>query len=393
MSAPLWATERRATHAELFEAEYEKQLERIARIRSEVSAGFPAVPERVPPPSPPRREHTRWDSAPADFAPSPARARPAAPARVAPVPARRRGAPVRRAAVLGLCAVSVVFAAAAVLLAARPARAPESNVFHVASRPSGIVSGGGRLWITGPGMVTVLDGETLRQAATPGAPGPVALDARFAWITDARRGVLVRVSPDGSGSVRTIAMHRGVADVIVAGGAVWTASPDEGTLRVFDPVSRRQRSIPAGARPVALAAAGARVVAVDAAGTLIRFDARSRRSVGAPVLLGGAPIDVALAGDRAWVVDSGSGTVRAVDFASGRVRPAERVCRGPIAVAADRTAAYVLCRGERTLVRLDPLTGVVRSRTALAYVPTAIALDSRHVWIAAEPNEVIRVDR
>jgi hypothetical protein len=35
----------------------------------------------------------------------------------------------------------------------------------------------------------------------------------------------------------------------------------------------------------------------------------------------------------------------------------------------------------------------MRSKVALPQAPTALALDSRHIWIAAEPNEVIRVDR
>jgi hypothetical protein len=43
-------------------------------------------------------------------------------------------------------------------------------------------------------------------------------------------------------------------------------------------------------------------------------------------------------------------------------------------------------------VRLDD-SGAVRSRVHLAHAPTALALDSRHVWIAAGTNEVIRVDR
>ena len=68
------------------------------------------------------------------------------------------------------------------------------------------------------------------------------------------------------------------------------------------------------------------------------------------------------------------------------------ICRTPVAIAADAGGVFVVCRGDRTLVSLDA-DGSVRSRRQLAQPPTALALDSRHVWIAAGNNEVIRVDR
>jgi hypothetical protein len=110
------------------------------------------------------------------------------------------------------------------------------------------------------------------------------------------------------------------------------------------------------------------------------------------VVLGGAPVDVALVGDRAWVADAGAGTVRSVLLSSGVAAEAVSVCRSPVAIAGDAAGVYVLCRGDRSLVRLDA-DGAVRSRVRLAHAPTALALDSRHVWIAAGSNEVIRVDR
>ena len=95
MSEPepqLWARRPHARHAELFDAEYAKQLERIERIRSEVSESLalPAPPEapvyELVPRGAPRP--ARWDAAPSDFAPAPV-----APPRRAPVAARRDAAP------------------------------------------------------------------------------------------------------------------------------------------------------------------------------------------------------------------------------------------------------------------------------------------------------------
>jgi DNA-binding beta-propeller fold protein YncE len=412
---PLWARSGRARHAELYDAEYAKQLERIERIRSEVTARLPELPARAEPPPPtmppattPARPATsHWDSAPSNFAstlrvvrPSPQSdvPAPAPPIRPMETTAHPRFAARHRWTVLAVAGITAL-AGGVAMLGARKHATPGSSTFQVPGRPSGLVAAGGQVWIAGPtaGAVWVLDGETGKMAgsalAIGGSPAQVALDTRYAWIADTQRGWLVRAPRRGSETLRKIQSGPGVADVVVAAGAVWTANSADGTVRVFDPATQRRRAIRAGARPIAMAADGRHVVAADAAGTLIRLDARSQDPVGPPVLLGGAPIDVALAGDRAWIVDAGSGTVRGVDVISGRRGRSERVCRVPVAVAADVTALYVLCRGDRMLVRLDPRSGAVRSKLALPQAPTALALDSRHIWIAAEPNEVIRVDR
>ena len=414
---PLWASSGRARHADLYDAEYAKQLERIERIRGEVIAGLPELPARAQPPpptmppatTPPRPATPHWDSAPSNFAstlrvvrpsPQPDVPAPAAPSSTRPMEttARPRFAARHRWTVLAVAGVAAL-AGGVAMLGSRTHETPRSTAFQIPGKPSGLVAAGGQVWIAGPtaGAVWVLDGATGRMArsalAIGGTPAQVALDARYAWIADTQRGWLVQAPRRGSGALEKVRIGPGVADVVVAAGAVWTANSADGTVRVFDPATQRRRSLPAGARPIAMAADGRHVVVADAAGTLIRLDARSRDPVGPPVLLGGAPIDVALAGDRAWIVDAGSGTVRVVDVISGRRGRSERVCRVPVAVAADVAALYVLCRGDRMLVRLDPRTGAVRSKVALPQAPTALALDSRHIWIAAEPNEVIRVDR
>jgi DNA-binding beta-propeller fold protein YncE len=299
-----------------------------------------------------------------------------------------------------------LFAAAAIativgvvigVLAGRTPEAPAATVFRVPGQPTGLVASGGRVWVAGPaaGAVWILDGASGRPAAPPlrpgGTPARVALDARFAWIADTERGALVRVPRTGAGAPRQTAAGPDVADLVVAAGAVWTASSADGTVRVLDPDGHR-RILHVGARPIALAADSRRVVVLEAGGTLTRRSARTRRADGPPVTLGGTPVDVALAGDHAWVADARAGTVREVALDSGLVGPPVRVGRSPVAIAADAAGVYVLCRGDRTVVRLDT-TGSVRSRVRLAHAPTALALDPRHVWIAAGTNEVIRVDR
>jgi hypothetical protein len=453
----LWSRGRRDRHAELYDAEYARQLERMARIRDEVSAGLPGrsawIPEEtVPvgseePPPRDRRPPSRWDVAPGDLQPAPppdpgpsrrfrprtrddvaaapvedeARAadasrprwgaRGGAPERAdaqhgvpgAAEPARRpaTGAdapprPGRRPVAVAAAAVCVALACVVVvaLLADRGSSAPALTVFTVPAQPTGLAAAGGAVWVAGPGAgeVWVLDARSGRPAGPPltpgGTPAKLALDARFAWIADTSRGAVVRMPRQGRGSPKTFRAGADVADVAIADGAVWTASSADGTVRVLGP---HGRTLQAGRRPIALAAAGRRVVVLDAAGFLVRYDARTQRRQGRPLEIGGAPVDVALTGGTAWVADAESGFVRAIDVDAGSGGPPIDACRGPAAIAADARGVYVICR-DRTLVDLSP-TGTVRRRTRLAHIPTALALDPRHVWIAAGSNEVIRVDR
>ncbi len=300
-----------------------------------------------------------------------------------------------------LVAAAVIAALAAGvtgMLAGRTPEAPAATVFRVPGQPTGLVASDGRVWVAGPaaGAVWILDGASGRPAAPPlrtgGTPARVALDARFAWIADTERGALVRVPRDGAGAPRPTGAGPDVADVVVAAGAVWTASSADGTVRVLDPARAPANPSRRGPSDRARGRRAPRRRRWTRAGRSIRLSARTRRADGPPVALGGAPVDVALAGDRAWVADARAGTVRDVALGSGLVGPPVHVGRSPVAIAADAAGVYVLCRGDRTLVRLDT-TGSVRSRVRLAHAPTALALDPRHVWIAAGTNEVIRVDR
>ena len=405
----LWARGR-GRHADLYAAEYAKQLERIARIRSSVNASLPVSP-------PPRPAQTRrWDTAPADLAPpapvpqtqpivTAASGLPAQAPWAAVPPASAVGAPdaparPRRSTRVLVAAAAVVLAAVTgAVIAVRGPDAPASATFRVPGQPTGLATAGGQVWVAGPGAgaVWVLDGASGRPVApalrTGGTPARLALDPRWAWIADTERGALVRADRAGGGTIRPIPSGPDVTDVAVAAGSVWTASSADGTLRMLDAGGRR-RVLHIGARPLALAGDERRVVAADAgAGALLRLWADTGRAAGPPVRLGGTPVDVALAGDRAWVADAGAGTVQRVDLVTGGVGRAVAVGPSTVAVAADQMGVYAVSRGDRTLVRLDAVTGEVRSRVPLDHAPTALALDARHVWIAAGEHEVIRVDR
>lgn len=352
----------------------------------------------------------RWDAAPGNLesaahdpvAPDPPprrvpRAMGIAPERPAPprgaVGRRRRAGWVVAGAAVGLAGAAIAVA----LIAGRGAERPVATVFHVPGKPTGLVASGGRVWVAGPeaGSVWVLDAATGRPARPPlhvgGRPARLALEPRFAWIADTERSAVIRVSTSDRGARRSTRTGPDIADVTVAAGAVWTASSADGTVRVLDG-RRSPLVLRVGLRPIALAGHEQRVVVLDAAGSLFRLDATTRRQLGPPIDLGGAPVDVALLDGVAWVADARDRTVRAVEVGAGIAATPVDVGGTPVAIAADAGGVYVVTKGDRALVSLDP-DGDVRARLPLEHAPTALALDSRHVWIAAGADEVIRVDR
>jgi DNA-binding beta-propeller fold protein YncE len=319
------------------------------------------------------------------------------PPRADEAPEEREPARGRGRWLIGGVGLMALLGVGAALLVARGPDTPAATTFHVPGQPTGLAASDGKVWVAGPtaGAVWVLDEVSGKPAAPAlqigGTPARLALEARFAWIADTERSSVIRAPRAGKGALRSIRTGPDLSDVAVAGGRVWTASSADGTVRAFDARGRRQ-VLHVGVRPIALAGDARRVVVLDSVGTLIRLDARTGRQVGPPVTLGGTPVDVALVDDVAWVADANAGNVRAVTLATGRLGPTTAVGRGPVAIAADAGGVYVLCGGDRTLVGLDS-AGDVRSRLVLQDAPTALALDSRHIWIAAGTNEVVRVDR
>ena len=298
---------------------------------------------------------------------------------------------------IAVAALALLLGGGAAFLATRAPEAPAATVFHVPGPPTGLVAASGQVWVAGPtaGAVWVLDAASGKAAAPAlrpgGAPARLALGGRFAWIADTQGSAVIRAPRAGQGALRSFPTGPDLSDVIVAAGTVWTASSADGTVRAIGPGARRD-VLHVGVRPISLAGDARRVLVLDATGQLIRLDAMTRRQQGEPIALGGVPVDVALEDDVAWVADAGTDSVRAVALATGRAGAPIGVCREPVAIAADAGGVYVVCRGDRSLVRLD-FNGKVRSRLPLKQAPTALALDSRHVWIAAGTNEVIRVDR
>jgi hypothetical protein len=311
-------------------------------------------------------------------------------------------------ALLGIGALAVA------LLIARGG-GPRPDMVALPGPATDLVAGDGHLWAAAPqaGAVWVLDGRSGDPVAPAiriqGTPARLAADGRQAWAADTANATVVRLR----GARVPVPVGADVADVSIAGGRVWTASADDGMVRVLDAGGHHPRAIKVGGHPAALCSDARSVVVVSSDGAIAWLDARARKGVAA-VRVGGTPIAAAMSGGAAWFVDTRGGTVRRASLRSGAatsggasgggpvaggassivVGPAIAVGRRPVAIAAAGSELFVASRGDRSVAVVDARHGVVTRRIALGIEPAAIAVAGDYVWVAAAGRSAMaRIDR
>lgn len=283
---------------------------------------------------------------------------------------------------------------AAVALALASGGAPaDPLVLRVDGGPSALAVGDGRVWVASPraGTVSAYDagsGATLSTVRTGGAPTRISLAASGLWVADGAAGTVIGVRKGRA--LPAVAVGADASDLVLANGAVWTASSADGRVYVHD--ARGTRAIQAGRTPVALASDGKLVYVADAQGgrlTIIDAPAALEDARVSMTSIGGAPVDVALSDGTAWLADATN--ERVVAALGGGVRESVPVGARPIALATAGEDVYVVTADEHLLRIRD---GRVRSRRELGGAPAAVAVDRERVWVALPAeNRVLRFDR
>ena len=391
MNDNLWARRGHERHRELYDEEYAKQLERIARIRSEVSAALPHAPPPPPPSppepaSPPGRAAPRWDAAPTNLAPplrraatTPRRDDPPPPPAVAPatlLPRDDAPSPPPPDAPATLRRVWL-----------QPTPTADPIEGDVAARPDDAAPAGVR-------APRPPDEESRGEPAAH-APGHRHLVRWRPRRRSARWAAAVTLAVAAAGGTAMLAARTAQAPaatvfrvpgqptgLAAAGGRVWVAGPMAGEVWVLDGASGRPAAPPlrVGGSPARLALDG-------------RFawiaDTERGGVVGAPVAGRGAlrrlptgpdVADVAVAAGAVWTASSADGTIRVSD-PDGR-RQVLHVGARPVALAAD----------ERRVVAADAAGAIIRLSTRsrrpegpavpVGGAPSDIALDGDRAWIA-----------
>jgi hypothetical protein len=131
--------------------------------------------------------------------------------------------------------------------------------------------------------------------------GGIAVGLGAVWVPTIFPKGLVRVPLHG-GVSRRLPSKRVVADVAIAGGAVWLAIPEEDRVARLDPARMTiTDSIPMDGPSALAAGRGSIWVASRVGRTLSRIDPRSRR-VARTIRLTAPPSALALGAGALWVV-------------------------------------------------------------------------------------------
>jgi YVTN family beta-propeller protein len=111
------------------------------------------------------------------------------------------------------------------------------------TQPSGLVIGGGSVWVANAADATVqrfnpatFEEGDVRTISVGKLPSAIAFGEGAVWVANASDGTVTKIDPS-SGSTRTIPVGGKPTAVVVGSGAVWVANSRDGTISRIDPVT------------------------------------------------------------------------------------------------------------------------------------------------------------
>lgn len=442
----LWLRRSHDRHPELYEAEYAKQLDRIARIRTSVSASIPRPPDEPPPRVPAKPAPRRWDEwpselataapAPGDHTPRPAPPAPAAQHdHTSPSTTARLAAAAPHAPRPAPPAAASVHDHSARLRPAPPEPAGPSDgdrPFAVPAAPSPRDPRRGA-WAPpdhtrGPDAADVRPGARRHRRRVPAVAAVVAVLAGLTAVLLVARDSEI---PMVGTTFRLAGQPTGIA---VSGTRVWVAGPAAGSVWILDSASGRPaapalrtggtparvtvtdrwawiadtqsgallraatrgdpliRTLPAGPDVTDVAVAAGAVWSTSSADGTVRV--RASRGATRVLHVGSRPL--ALAADGRWVVaaDTGAGTLVRLSATTRRVAgPPIRLGGAPVDVALVDEAAWVVDSAAGTVQTVDVELGTVAPPVALCATPVAVAADRADVYVLCRGDRtLVRLD-
>jgi class 3 adenylate cyclase/streptogramin lyase len=331
------------------------------------------------------------------------------------------GRPDRRW-LIPVAAVAVVAAAVGAYALARPtptsvpepgtvARIDEAGRFDepiaLASVPTGIAWGEGRLWVTDQrGQVFWLDPETGENGSrgAAGVPTGVAVGDGAVWVTngfgvgDGSDGGVSRIDPVGESLEPAFGTPTGSEAIAWGADRVWVTDTATGEVQVYDPVTHEFETVelPAGSSDpphpehIVVGPRGDVVWVGDAAaGRLFRLDAANPSTIDTFTVT--APVTgLAVSEEGVWVTGGAADRITLLDVETGAVLTSFEVaasgCNEPDGVAAGSGAVWVACSTSRTMLRIDPGTRAAVGSLEMEGAPTALTTDADgSVWVAVRP--------
>ncbi len=228
---------------------------------------------------------------------------------------------------------------------------------------SGIATGAGAVWVTNPrrGQLLRVDpttGRVVRTIPIHGRPGPIAFGGDRVWVADeGGAGVTAVNAKSGEIFKRGLVPHAAPLRLAVGAGGLWVTSASTGAVRRIDLGSGNPAPpIPVGRGPAGVTVAHGLVWVANSRGdTVSKVDPSIGQVLGDPIEVGGRPGGIDAGTSTVWVASAAEDAVTRIDLESGeRSGPPIEVGSEPGAVAVGETAVWVADNGEGAITRIEP---------------------------------------
>ena len=288
--------------------------------------------------------------------------------------ARRR----RRPAILAVGVLLLALVLAVVVVASSGGRAPAAAI------PGDAV-----------GAISP-SGDAIRTVVPLGSsPSGVAGGDGAVWVASPNQGTVSRIDPAARAVVQTVQVGSSPTGVAVASGAVWVSDYYGQTVSRIDPsVDRVVQTIPVGNGPEGVAVGDGSVWVANASDqTVSRINAVSGDVTDTIALGGAGATDVAVGSGSVWVSDEAGDRVVRIDPQADEVVATINVGSGPTAIAVGFGSVWVTNSLDGTVSRIDPATSAVQATIMVGDGAGAIAIGQGAVWVADQyAGTVARID-
>jgi streptogramin lyase len=240
------------------------------------------------------------------------------------------------------------------------------------------------------------DGVSVSEPIAVGEPPlRLAVGPEKVWVTSAADGTLSAVDSDARRVRSRLRIGRGVSGVAIGDGSVWVSDPRRGRVLRVDPERGVVARVPVGGRPGAIAYGGGRIwVADDAGAGVTAINPAGDRVFKRGIAPHAAPLRLAAGAGAIWVSSASTGTVRRIDFGDATADAPIRVGRGPAGVTVGGGLVWVANSRSATVSRVDPsIRATLGAPIAVEGRPGGVDAGTSVVWVAdVSDGTVLRLD-
>ena len=249
----------------------------------------------------------------------------------------------------------------------------------VASNPSAVAVGAGRVWVGSKDDQKVFRidpraEEVKGWVQTPG-PNAIAVTPSYVYVANAD-GTLYQIDPSTL-AISSTAAGRGENSVAVGERGIWTVGVD-GLVHANRDGTVVRRDV--GFSPYAVVTGGGAIwVLDDKLRSLWRFDPRTDRRV--RIRLRFDPGGLAFGRGRVWVTNNGGDALAEIDPTVDRVVRTIPAGDGPEGVAVGEGSVWTANYLAGTVSRIDPRRHAVIKTIPVGRYPKSIAVGEGGVWV------------